>query len=747
MPPPPPPPAAAPAPVQAEGRFRGEAAKEAPVEPMWAAVREFPVPTYPADYEGPRTDFRETVFFAPSVVTDDRGEARVSFPLSDSVTTFRATAEGLSLAGRVGRGQGVIASRLPVSIAAKLPLELGVGDVVDLPVSITNATSRAQTTRLEATFGAALRRTAGDARATLTLKPGETTTLYYGLKVEGDVRAAGAGDLAFGAEAASLRDALARKVRLVPEGQPQEIARAGKLDGSTVITETFDLPEAVPGTLEASLSVFPSPAVALVAGTEAMLAEPSGCFEQASSTNYPNVMVVSYLASQKDGKAPVEIADRAKGLLDRGYKKLTSYEAKSQGYEWFGADPGHEALTAYGLMQFSDMAKVFPVEGAMLERTKTWLLAKRDGKGGYRKNERALDSFGRASDEVTNAYVTYALTEVGTKDLANEIAYVKTLAKSTKDPYVLSLATGALVNAEPGADTTRSAVARLIGMQDKDGHFEGAAHSITRSGGKALLVETTALAAMTLTKAGGDGTAAAGKALSWLASQRNGAGGFGSTQATVLALKALTRGAEIAGGSEEGTAIVRINGGPERELAVKPDGKGTLVLSGLESALSPGKNTIVISGKPGVKAPFSFSVRYRTKKPVSSAKSPLAFTVTAPKSARAGESVTAQATITNTTNAGLPMVIARIGLPGGLTYQTWQLDELRDKKLIDFYETREREVILYFRAMAPKAKKTIDIRLLAAVPGAFTAPPSQTYLYYTDEHRTFDAPLAMTVTR
>jgi hypothetical protein len=34
---------------------------------------------------------------------------------------------------------------------------------------------------------------------------------------------------------------------------------------------------------------------------------------------------------------------------------------------------------------------------------------------------------------------------------------------------------------------------------------------------------------------------------------------------------------------------------------------------------------------------------------------------------------------------GLPMTLARVGLPGGLTFQTWQLQELRDKHLIDFW--------------------------------------------------------------
>src|SRR6185436_18544129 len=98
------------------------------------------------------------------------------------------------------------------------------------------------------------------------------------------------------------------------------------------------------------------------------------------------------------------------------------YECGHHGYEWFGGDPGHEALSAYGLMEFTDMAKVHPVDAAMVARTRDWLLARRDGKGGFLRNERALDSFGRAPQEITDAYCTWAITEAEPKaDIAKEL--------------------------------------------------------------------------------------------------------------------------------------------------------------------------------------------------------------------------------------------------------------------------------------------------------------------------------------
>ena len=93
------------------------------------------------------------------------------------------------------------------------------------------------------------------------------------------------------------------------------------------------------------------------------------------------------------------------------------------------------------------------------------------------------------------------------------------------------------------------------------------------------------------------------------------------------------------------------------------------------------------------------------------------------------------------------MALARVGLPGGLTFQTWQLKELRERGAIDFFETREREVILYFRALPPAARKEVALDLVATVPGSYTAPASSAYLYYTDEHKTWAAPAKFTVSR
>ena len=145
--------------------------------------------------------------------------------------------------------------------------------------------------------------------------------------------------------------------------------------------------------------------------------------------------------------------------------------------------------------------------------------------------------------------------------------------------------------------------------------------------------------------------------------------------------------------------------------------------------------------------PYSALIEWGSKLPASDPATAVRITTQLGKPAvKLGETVHMDVHVENATDHGVPMTIARVGLPGGLTFQTWQLQELRDKHLVDFYETRPREVILYYRSLAPKAARDVPLELMATVPGTFTSPASRAYLYYTNEHKHWVAPSAVTIT-
>ena len=64
-------------------------------------------------------------------------------------------------------------------------------------------------------------------------------------------------------------------------------------------------------------------------------------------------------------------------------------------------------------------------------------ICKRDGKGGYKLDAKALDSFGRASPEVTNAYITWSLTEAKVTDIDEELDALAAKGSLTPELKVL----------------------------------------------------------------------------------------------------------------------------------------------------------------------------------------------------------------------------------------------------------------------------------------------------------------------
>lgn len=710
------------------------------IEGGLSPVRVFPVPDYSRGYEGPRTDFRETIYWNPTVTTDASGDATVSFPVSDAVTSFRATAEGVSAGGMPGIGETTIQSKMPLALDVHMPVEVTSGDEINLPITLTNETDRAIDADLSAQFGTAFK-LGSQLPGKLHIEPHAMSSLFVPLSV---VATDGDADIHLAVMTGGLEDRLDKKIHVVPLGFPFEASASGTAKPGTRAHHEFDLGGALPGSIKATVTMYPSPLAAMTKGMEGMIREPGGCFEQTSSTNYPNVMVLSYLAS--NDAADPQLVQSANEKLDHGYKLLTGYETPNKGYEWFGKSPGHEALTAYGLMEFADMAKVYDVDHSMVERTADWLMSRRDGKGGFLRSAEAIDSFGRASETTTTAYIMWALSEAHrTKGLDPELAAQQKLGASTTDPYLLALATNTALVAGQGQDFVK----RLAGMQGTDGSFTGAKESITMSGGESLAIETTALATLAFIKASPNSEyeSQIRAAVDFLNGHRSGFGEWGNTQATILGLKALTAYAEHSRQMQApGTATLFINGQPAGTIAFDKGRKDALVWNDLASKLKPGKNSIELELAGGATLPYTIAVEYRSAKPASSEHSKVyVSTQLASDHVKMGEGVKLRAHIENRTSDGLPMTLARIGIPGGLVFQTWQLKELRDKHIIDFYETRPREVILYWGAMAPSSKKDLDLDLLAQSAGTYESPASSAYLYYTAENKAWTSPTRVTI--
>ncbi len=713
--------------------------------------------------EAIRRDFTETVFWQPAVILAG-GEAEIAFDLSDAVTRYQVTVQSHSLDGRLGAKTFELAARLPFSIDPKVPFEISNTDKVIVPVAVKNDTDQPGRVELSAK-ASGLKTQDPQTRDVDVDAKGRNRGFfaYEAAQVSGDALLRVKGS--FNANLFGT-DTVERSFKIVPDGFPIRGSASGLLEKAAV--HEINLPASwVPGTLQCQVQVFPSTLAELQKGLEGLLREPCGCFEQSSSSNYPNVLILNYL--QEAGQGDPAVEKRARALLQNGYQRLTSFECidpkdtSKRGYEWFGQTaPPHEALTAYGLLQFHDMAKLYPVDNAMVERTRKYLLDQRDGQGGFKRNPRAIDSFGRAPEHITSAYIAWALVDAGAgEDLTKELAALAKRAADSKDPYFVALVSLAHLGGgkpEEGVGLAK----KLKDAQKDDGRLEGTAMSITGSQGRDLSLETTALSVLAWLRANrpDEFHTSVDKAVKWITSQRSGQGSFGATQSTILALKALiahTREAKkLAEDGKVSVTLPQVKDVPVAETSFTAGASEPITVAVAENrGLQPGKNKLIVETTAKNAFPYTVSWSYRTLTPPSDAGCPVKLSAKLNKQeALEGDTVKLHATVENTTDKGYGMTLAILGLPAGLSVpedakQLKEMAKLRDNGatpgVISHWELRGRELILYWRDLAPKAKIDVEVDLVCRLPGTYRGPASRAYLYYNADHKDWIEPLQITI--
>ena len=696
---------------------------------VYYRAKEFAAPVYTQNEKVEiRNDFRSTIYWNGNIEIDKRGIAVIEFYNCDAVSSFRAVVEGISTDGTIGRAEKTFFTQLPFAMNVKVPIEVVTEDIISIPLTLKNNTKDQVKGKLTIVAPKGLK-PLNKIEETQFLANGEVKVIYLKYQVSNNL---GEGKFKISFKASGLSDAFEQEIKIVSKGFPVVASFSGQEKDAKF---KVNLQNVVAGSITAEFIAYPSVVSDLMQGVASILQEPYGCFEQTSTSSYPDLMVMDYM--QSTGEADEKLLLRAENLLDKGYAKLTTYETPEKGYEWFGGAPGHEALTAYGLMQFNDMVGVYEgVDQAMIARTAAWLMSRKDGKGGFLRNSRALDSYGSASEEITNAYIVYALSEAGYTDIKKEAETSYDKAVKNKDPYQMALMANAMYNLKDNLKADKL-MNSLISRQLKDGSWTGSDHSITRSTGNSLTIETTSLVLLAMLKSSSPNNVALQSAVKFLVNSRTG-GMFGSTQGTILALKALTEYAKFSKKTDEsGTIEIYVD---DEKVAEKSYEKGqteAIVIDGLDEYITSGEHKIQVK-YIGAKNPLPYSVqiKWNTVLPNSSeeCKIDLKCELSTTK-AKVGENVRLSVELSNKTNEGQPMTVAIIGIPAGLTAQPWQLKELQEKEIVDYYETSGNNIILYYRDLAPNEIKKVNLDLKAEIPGTYEAPASSAYLYYTNEHK------------
>jgi uncharacterized protein YfaS (alpha-2-macroglobulin family) len=305
-----------------------------------------------------RSDFRETAFWKPDLVTGADGTARVSLKYPDSLTRWKARARAFGVDARLGTGTASVQTRKPLQARLQAPRFFVVGDLCTLSALIDNQGEGPLAVDVALT-AAGLELLDAPARVVQVAAGGQARVDWHARAVH-----EGTSDLLLSARAGALSDAMKKSYPVEAHGIEALVAGSWKL-GSGSLLATLDVPGARrKESTSFSVQVTPSLAVTMLDALPYLVQYPYGCTEQTMSRFLPAAIVAKTLREQglsvedalgrvfggieettpqRSGKHLAEL----EAVTKAGLARLYDFQHSDGGWGWWKEGGSDEYMSAY----------------------------------------------------------------------------------------------------------------------------------------------------------------------------------------------------------------------------------------------------------------------------------------------------------------------------------------------------------------------------------------------------------------
>jgi hypothetical protein len=481
--------------------------------------------------------------------------------------------------------------------------------------------------------------------------------------------------------------------------------------------------------------------------------------EQTSSAAYPNILVVDYVKKARVASV-ASVLMKAEQFLNVGYQKLLTFERPGGGFDWWGNGEPLVWLSAYGLQEFNDMAKVYPIDRGVIDRTQQWLMKQMAADGTWSKIGMTHgESIERMGDPklLLTSYVTWSLLESGAdhKSLEKSIAYIRDNAPTADNAYILALAANALAAWDAKDDSTHAVLTKVLKKLDEKKQekpdwkaccFPAGGQSLSYARGDSLTVETTALTVLAMLK-NGQFTNSVNKALTYIVKSKDPHGTWGSTQATILALKALVAASSGAQQKGEANFTILVNGKEAARGSVTEKNGDVLQQFDLTERLRSGANEVTIEVKGETNLMYQVVGRHFEPWKPEDQRQPILDVAVSYDRTKLSTADLLKAKATLKYNGDVPtyMVIVDLGIPPGFTVDAGDFAEMVAKKQVQKFTVTSRQVTLYVGDVKKGDTLTFEYGLKPKYPIKAKTTPTVAYEYYTPANRATAKPIELVV--
>jgi uncharacterized protein YfaS (alpha-2-macroglobulin family) len=691
-----------------------------------------------------RSYFPEALYINPEIITDAKGNASISIPIADSITTWRMAMLASTQSGALGTGTSSLKVFQDFFVDLDLPVTLTQGDRVSIPIAIYNYSGKPGQVSLKLQPEDWFFLDSDTFEKSALVESGHVGSSQFTL----NAKRIGKFKLTLSAHmdgGAGREDIIVREIEVIPNGREQNLVFNGRIENSVEHDLRFPA-TSIPDAISVFVRLYPGPLSQVIEGMDSILSMPGGCFEQTSSSTYPNVLALDYMKRTK--KLTPEVHAKAEGYIANGYQRLLTFEVPGGGFSWFGQAPANKILTAYGLMEFNDMSKVSEVDPKLIERTSYWLAREQQPDGSWKPdtsfiNEGATNRYNSDVLRIT-AYIAWALANTGYQGPAVEKAkhFIESHSGSKPDTYTLAVIANFAVDYgtknENARDFIRQSMQALIDARtEKDDQvFWTVEETGVYSTGWSAAIETTGLATQALLK-WGQASETVRKALNFISSKKQASGTWGTTQATIMALRSLLLASQLSASDVRGTLQVILNNKTVETLKLTPENNDLLHQFVVKGVNAQSSNAVQLKFEGTGGLAYQIVGRYFTpwdEKPIAES---LSIDVAYDRTMLSQNDIaTATVTIRNNLPKTANMVMIDLGIPPGFDLLSEDLQFFQEKTASDKAGRLEKfsltatQAILYFNALSAKETVTFNVHLRAKYPIRARTFRSRVYEYY-----------------
>jgi len=679
-----------------------------------------------------RQFFPETWLWMPDLLTDPDGAAVIDLTAPDSITTWRLHAVSTSQ-----KGLGIAESQLLVFQEffgePDLPYAVTRGEQFGVRIQVFNYLDTPQLVHVELT-DADWFELLDPALQKITVAANSVALVSFLI----EPKKLGRNTLEITLRSTLRADAVRKELLVEPEGTQREMIVNGMIKAGQTVKLDANIPScSVQGSEKLLLTITPSLVAQSINGIDDLLHMPYGCGEQNMIFFAPDVEVLRYLDAT-DQLTP-EVRAKAEHFITCGYQRQLTYRREDGSFSAFGDsdDSGSLWLTAFVLGTFSGARDVQTIDETILADAAQWIIAHQLPDGSWEPVGfiHHKDMVGGAEGNFAlTAFVAIALADYGSAApaaLADASQYLADNLSNVQDsPYALAIA--ALAFAKVGNSTAAdAAIARLLEIAITEGssmHWEP------------YPIETTAYAALAMIETE---KPQANNAIKWLALQQNSQGGFGSTQDTVMALKALMTAACQ---QSRNVNLIVTAASPDKTILAQftVDANNFDVLQIAE--LPPGA-TIELAAVGSGETRYQLVRRYNVLLTDQIVNNGMALEVIYDTNhVEVDDIVNVTAIVRYFGRPGdSGMMIVDVGVPTGFAPAQESLDALVEAGTVSRVEVAGRKVILYIDGLTSGEQRSFTFAVIARFPVRAIIPDSKAYLYYEPDVRAEDAGERITI--